>query len=62
MRWLSALMALASLSLLGCASAPKVDNSVVPSFDLARYLGDWHEIARFELLHLESRTDVRNVV
>ena len=48
MRWLSAFLALAPLSLLGCASAPKVDNSVVPSFDLARYLGDWHEIARFD--------------
>ena len=34
--------------LAGCASAPKVDNSVVASFDLNRYLGDWYEIARFD--------------
>jgi len=32
----------------GCASAPKVDNSVVPAFDLGRYMGEWHEIARFD--------------
>ena len=34
--------------LAGCASAPKVDNSVVAAFDLNRYLGDWYEIARFD--------------
>ena len=28
--------------------APKVDNSVVQSFDLERYIGDWYEIARFD--------------
>lgn len=32
----------------GCASTPKVDNSVAKSFDLDRYLGDWHEIARLD--------------
>ena len=32
----------------GCASSPKVDNSVVASFDLDRFLGEWHEIARFD--------------
>ena len=43
------LAALAVLGLAaGCASAPKVDNSVVAEFDLGRYLGEWHEIARFD--------------
>lgn len=32
--------------LVGC-SIPTVDNSVVTSFDLNRFLGDWYEIARF---------------
>ena len=40
-------MAMAAV-LAGCASAPKVDNSVVGAFDLGRYLGEWHEIARFD--------------
>ena len=43
-----AVAAAAAVLLAGCASAPEVDNSVVPSFDLARYLGEWHEIARFD--------------
>ncbi|MBQ7178908.1 MAG: lipocalin family protein [Victivallales bacterium] len=34
--------------LAGCASAPKVDNSVVKSFKLEPYLGVWYEIARFD--------------
>ena len=46
MKTLAVMVAMAFLA--GCASAPKVDNSVVPSFDLARFLGDWHEIARFD--------------
>lgn len=46
MRILAA-MAMAAV-LAGCASAPKVDNSVVREFDLGRYLGEWHEIARFD--------------
>ena len=46
MRILAA-MAMAAV-LAGCASAPKVDNSVVWAFDLGRYLGEWHEIARFD--------------
>lgn len=46
MRFLVALAVLALAA--GCASAPKVDNSVVTSFDLGRFLGDWHEIARFD--------------
>ena len=36
------------LLLAGCTSAPKVDNSVVKTFDLKRYLGEWYEIARFD--------------
>ena len=39
---------MAVLALAGCASVPKVDNSVVSSFDLDRFLGEWHEIARFD--------------
>ena len=41
-------MAMAAAIMAGCASTPKVDNSVAKSFDLDRYLGDWHEIARFD--------------
>lgn len=33
--------------LAGC-SRPTVDNSVVTDFDLSRFLGSWHEIARFD--------------
>ena len=43
--WVAMVMA---CILTGCASAPKVDNSVVGAFDLGRYLGDWYEIARFD--------------
>ena len=39
---------MAAVTLAGCVSAPKVDNSVVGEFDLKRYLGDWYEIARFD--------------
>lgn len=46
MRFFAALAAAALAA--GCASAPKVDNSVVAAFDLGRYLGEWHEIARFD--------------
>ena len=41
-------MAMAAAIMAGCASMPKVDNSVAKSFDLDRYLGDWHEIARLD--------------
>lgn len=33
--------------LTGCSN-PTVDNSVVTSFDLSRFSGDWFEIARFD--------------
>lgn len=46
MRFFAALAVVALAA--GCASAPKVDNSVVPAFDLGRYMGEWHEIARFD--------------
>lgn len=46
MRFFAALAAAALAA--GCASAPKVDNSVVAAFDLGRYLGEWREIARFD--------------
>ena len=46
MKMMTMMVAVAMLA--GCASAPKVDNSVVRSFDLDRYLGDWYEIARFD--------------
>ena len=39
---------IAQSAVLGCCSTPNVDNSVVPEFDLARFLGKWHEIARFD--------------
>ena len=41
-------VALAGAMIAGCASVPSVDNSVVESFDLKRYLGEWYEIARFD--------------
>lgn len=31
-----------------CATEPTFDNSVIPTFDLSRYLGQWYEIARFD--------------
>jgi len=46
MRMWTAMMLTALL--MGCTCAPKVDNSVVGTFDLDRYLGDWYEIARFD--------------
>ncbi|MDE7377575.1 MAG: lipocalin family protein [Paraprevotella sp.] len=33
--------------LTGC-SKPTVDNSVVTTFELSRFLGNWYEIARFD--------------
>lgn len=39
---------IAQSAALGCRSTPNVDNSVVPEFDLVRFLGKWHEIARFD--------------
>lgn len=36
------------LNLLTGRSKLTADNSVVTNFDLARYLGDWYEIARFD--------------
>lgn len=40
--------ALVAYILFGDGNGPKVDNSVIPAFDLNRYLGEWHEIARFD--------------
>jgi len=39
--------------LTGRSSRPAIDNSVIPSLDLNRYLGEWYEIARFD--HLFER-------
>ena len=36
------------VSLAGCASTLKVDNTPVAALDLNRYLGEWYEIARFD--------------
>lgn len=36
------------LCLLAGCSKLTVDNSVVPTLDLNRFLGDWYEIARFD--------------
>ena len=33
---------------MGCVSVQKVDNAPVVVLDLNRYLGEWHEIARFD--------------
>ncbi|KWW28249.1 MAG: outer membrane lipoprotein Blc [bacterium P3] len=42
------LASLATLLFAGYANAQKIDNSVVKTLDLNRYLGDWYEIARFD--------------
>jgi len=39
---------LTGLLLTACGGKLTVDNSVVDSLDLNRYLGDWYEIARFD--------------
>lgn len=36
------------IGMTGCSSQLTVDNSVVDTLDLNRYLGDWYEIARFD--------------
>lgn len=36
------------LAILSCGSSTTVDNSVVSSVDLNKYLGKWYEIARFD--------------
>lgn len=62
------------LCLLAGCSRPTVDNSVVTSFDLTRFLGDWYKIARFDhrfergmqqtkanyTLREDGKVDVRN--
>jgi len=41
------LFAVAAAVLAGCASVPSTDDiPVVKNFDVARYMGSWHEIAR----------------
>jgi len=42
------LFATLAMALAGCVSGPKVDNTPVAALDLARYLGEWYEIARFD--------------
>ena len=37
-----------AITLAGCVSGPKVDNTPVAALDLNRYLGEWYEIARFD--------------
>ena len=41
-------MALVTVVVAGCVTAPKVDNTPVAVLDLNRYLGEWYEIARFD--------------
>jgi len=40
--------ALTALLLTACSGQLTVDNSVIDTLDLNRYLGDWYEIARFD--------------
>ena len=40
--------ALMAILLTACGGQLTVDNSVVDTLDLNRYLGDWYEIARFD--------------
>ena len=37
-----------AVCLAGCMSGPAVDNTLVSTLDLDRYLGSWYEIARFD--------------
>ena len=37
-----------AITLAGCVSGSKVDNTPVAALDLNRYLGEWYEIARFD--------------
>ena len=43
-----ATIVLMALLLTACGGQLTVDNSVVNTFDLNRYLGEWYEIARFD--------------
>lgn len=47
-RLLAALCVGAALSLVGCATAPPTGVNAVSPFDLQRYLGSWHEVARLD--------------
>lgn len=42
------LLTLLLLSIFACSSQVTVDNSMVKSLDLNRYLGKWYEVARFD--------------
>ena len=42
------LLLLTGMLLPACGSSLTVDNSVVSTLDLNRYLGEWYEIARFD--------------
>ena len=42
------IVAIAVVVVAGCVSGPKVDNTLVATLDLNRYLGEWYEIARFD--------------
>lgn len=46
--FLSLIPASLILAILSCGSSTTVDNSVVSSVDLNKYLGKWYEIARFD--------------
>ena len=37
-----------AVCLAGCMNGPAVDNTLVSTLDLDRYLGSWYEIARFD--------------
>ena len=45
---LPSLIFIAVFLLSGCATAPQTALPVVPELDLDRYMGTWHEIARYE--------------
>lgn len=49
MIWIAPLLVGGILLLNSCASIPKNANAV-ENFDVSRYLGTWHEIARFDFL------------
>lgn len=54
------LLLLCSFGLYGCAAGAEstIDNSTVDSLDVARYMGRWYEIARYETSFEKGMTNV----
>ena len=42
--------------LVGCDTSQQINNETVDSLDITKYLGEWHEIARFDNWFERART------